>query len=264
MLYRYEQRPNPMWGSRLAISTLTDDFQPDPNVSPYLLESRRQGLEDPRIFEHEGRLLVSYCSAYRQHLMELDGDFNVVRDQELSLPDLHKDCEKNWTYFSTGQDIYMVYSWQPTHRVYKLIDDGKRWSFTFVREQQVKFPDWRWGQIRGGTNPVLWGDRYWSFFHSSYFHPFLDLFDNRIYTAGYVVFEKEYPFKITHYSSEPILWPVFEDWGGLTGCAVVFPCGAERGPRGWNIGFGHHDYRCKILQPDDRELKLLERCVPNV
>lgn len=250
LLYRYETKVNHSFrGSRLAISTLGDDFQP--NGEHFLLDPPgRRGCEDPRIFECHNRLYVSYGSEYQQHLMQLDAHFQILRDQPLSLQ--LQQAEKNWTYHEHEGRIFCTYTWQP-HVIYELDD---QWMLTkrYENPQQVKWP---WGQIRGGTNPVLFGDELWTFFHSCYFHPFLDIFNDRIYVAGYLVTEHQPPFRIKRYSTQPVLTPDFADIRGPTPLAVVFPARAVRIRGGWLVAYGSNDHRCKLSSLDDRELALI-------
>lgn len=83
---------------------------------------------------------------------------------------------------------------------------------------------WDYGELRGGTQAFLLGDRYLSFFHSSIQSDGELLY----YYIGAYTFSAEPPFKILEMSPHPIIGADFYDTPAcklVKPLRVVFPCG---------------------------------------
>lgn len=201
--------------------------------------------EDPRVTFHDGRFHVSYgvwqhLKSYKacQRLSILDRSFNHISTWH---PNYGKNgigigygtgCEKNWVWFVNQNSWHFVYSTFP-HVVIKFTPGGGMVEF----KTQIKNIPWRYGEIRGGTPPVLVGDKYYSFFHSSL--PWKHR-QKRYYVGAYE-FESQEPFRITGMTNQWLWAGSDEDTRDLGGPLVVFPAGALYENNQWLITAGIND-----------------------
>jgi predicted GH43/DUF377 family glycosyl hydrolase len=192
-------------------------------------------LEDARLFEHDGRLWVTYtevrdyndkpwrCSQRLVILKQVDGKW--VGDQEVKIKYGKNDQaqEKNWQFFSLKGKLYFVYGIK-NHKVCHL-DLG---TGTVVQEYETPgIKNWPYGSLSGGTPPLLIGDRFISFFHSYVPHAYRC----RRYSMSAYEFRAEAPFDILRVSQKPLAYgsakdgyaddPRFNGWQPL----VTFPSG---------------------------------------
>jgi predicted GH43/DUF377 family glycosyl hydrolase len=246
MVYRYERHLKP---AKIGLAILDPKtYEPLENVPLDL----KAPAEDPRLFEHAGRLLVSYCHNYWQYIAELD----VVNDFKI------KWCrpavvhtgkpEKNWTFFSSEGRLLSIYKLPPKWEVHEWNPDFTH-KATHSSRHEVS---WKWGELRGGTPPVLFGDRLYTFFHSSFNYPIQRIFNHKVYVAGWLSFSPEPPYRPIEMSSEPIMWPDADLIGKHVPCAVTFPCGAMKIRDRWLVSAGDNDVRCVLHEVDDQEMRL--------
>lgn len=167
------------------------------------------GCEDARLFYHRGELYVTYflwlggrneCGnmtsiAYARINSE------TLEVEEKMLPQINprNKWEKNHAYFSQHivsqrDKLHVIYSLEPTRRVFSL--DG---VFTGALYES-KLPAWSHGDRRGGTSPVLIGDRYYHFFHG-----FKPIDDHRRYSIGACVFDCQPPFAVKRITPESLI-----------------------------------------------------------
>lgn len=225
----------------------------------------QEQFEDPRIFEHNGDLYISYCSwrgnwkyAPMQCLIELDDDFNFVRDIPI---EFGKNgtvlMEKNWGFFSL--DGEMLFSYTVCPHVVAQIYDLQGASYT---KQLCKEPwesNWHYGELRGGSPPVFVDNLLYSFFHSSYID---SASGKRRYVIGCFAFESFWPFRVISATPDPLLMASDKDpflpWAPL----VVFCAGAIYNPdtESWKCALGINDSYSAILSFTHAEL--LERMQP--
>jgi len=159
--------------------------------------------------------------------------------------------EKNWLWFWHDGALHMIYNTDPVHEVI-------RWNQNLgvVRKYETKdhvglFA--KYGQPRGGTPPVLIGDEYWSFFHSSV----LWKDPKRRYFMGAYAFEAKAPFRVTRMTRKPLLAGSQNDPWVEGQPLVVFPCGAIFRNNQWFVSMGINDMASAWIEiPHDELVKL--------
>lgn len=212
-------------------------------------------FEDPRAIYHNGKTYVSCCdfvlnrrgwSGAHQIICEVDAIWNCVRRFD---PEYGKNGgntgdnighEKNWLWFFHEDRPHLVYSASPSIIVEFNPD------FTFKAEHRTD-PDlaaWMFGEIRGGTPPVLVDGEYWTFFHSS--TPWNKT--KRQYHMGAYAFEAKPPFRITKITLDPLLSGSKQDRWFENKPLVVFPCGALLRDGKWLVTLGVNDLDCGWIE----------------
>ena len=212
--------------------------------------------DDPRVLVHDDKLYVG-CAVYthekyhivHQKLLVFDNQFKHIGNihpkygyNGKSL-DENTGKEKNWTYFVHENKLMCVYKIAP-HTVLELDWKGNTVAEYITHDKDVR---WDYGQLRGGTNPILKDGYYYSFFHSSipWKHE-----HRRRYFMGHYKFESKPPFRVVEISKEPILWGneedelIYEDISPL----VVFPCGAILKNDKFLVSFGLNDEKTGIIE----------------
>lgn len=137
-------------------------------------------LEDFRLFSHGGRILSNHAvlrlptPARARHAVELDRletrvGFSVLDPVqgelrflgEPRLPRTLGPTEKNWACFSTGEDLFLLYSPAP-YRLYRCTD-WERLEFTSQLETDWLLPGSSpdMPPLRNSINPVVYDDAHW-------------------------------------------------------------------------------------------------------
>jgi hypothetical protein len=152
----------------------------------------------------------------------------------------------------------MVYSANP-HVVVRL---NGRLGFEQQYVTDEFNPLWKFGEVRGGTNPILADGLYWTFFHSSL--PWIN--GKRRYYMGAYAFEAKAPFRIARMTTMPILTGTNQQdwWPGLP--AVVFPCGAffDNVRSQFVVSYGINDVDCGYIKiPLSDMLEITKKIRPN-
>lgn len=211
--------------------------------------------EDPRVFTHNDKIYVS-CANYiygnlsniHQKILVFDNTFTHINNIHTKYGFNGKSVkqnsgvEKNWTYFVHDDRLMCIYKMNP-HVVLEL-----NWSGEVVTEYITHFDlksHWKYGECRGGTNPILKDGYYHAFFHSSL--PWDR--GRRHYFMGKYVFESKPPFRIVEITSEPILWGNTTDERILPdkNPLVVFPCGVVIQQDKFLVSFGINDEKTGIV-----------------
>ena len=218
-------------------------------------EHEYEHYDDPRVLVHEDKIYVS-CASYthskyhivHQKILVLDKDFkhigNIHPVYGYNGKSLNENTgkEKNWTFFINENKLMCVYKVYP-HTVVEFDWDGNVVSEYITHN---KF-DWKYGQLRGGTNPILKDGYYHSFFHSSipWKHE-----HRRRYFMGHYKFEATPPFRIVEMSTEPILWGNEQDERMFPEISplVVFPCGSIMEDDKFVVSFGLNDEKTGIIK----------------
>ncbi len=172
MLYRVVR------SSRLRIAACRLDAQlhliPD-SVVPFsdTINGVKESIGDPRVFFFHGRLFASY-SHYplpsTLHLVEMDvAQLRAATAARPLLFEHRQRKERNWTCFQYAADLYAIYSISP-HVVLRLdlsqphvITCEQVYRVTWDAERFIR----KYGPMRGGAAPILTGDAYSVFFHST-------------------------------------------------------------------------------------------------
>lgn len=194
--------------------------------------------EDCRAVYHNGLTWIVCCNfCYRYHnrnagwtgahqmIVAVDQGWNTVKRFDPVYggngPDLSqcKHSEKNWIVFFHKNKLHVDYGVNP-HVVLEINSDG---NVAKEYSSQADLSVWQYGTPRGGSNPVLIDDEYFTFFHSS--TNWRTRKPGRQYHMGALAFESKPPFKITRISTEPLLSGNPDDVWHENKPMVVFPCG---------------------------------------
>ena len=225
--------------------------------APIRMQKRWEGeqWEDARAVYHNGRTFISCCdfiwqrgswTGAHQIVEEVSNEWQSVRrfdpvyghnEDNLGRNRWH---EKNWIWFIHDGAWHMVYQANP-HTVARFND-----KFELMDEWQAPelALDWDYGEIRGGTPPVLLGNEYWTFAHSS--TPWKKPF--RQYHMLAYAFESKPPFRMTRISSFPILSGSDQDPTGDKKPIVVFPMGAILEKDKWFVTLGVNDLKSGFIE----------------
>ena len=229
----------------LVAFRLNKDHKPEAFVEINLKNRnyKDQHWEDPRIVRINNSLVLSYCTfqIYR------GGTYSGAHQQVAFLNDgmqpietwdpiyggnggsilMQSGNEKNWMWFAHDGSLHFVYMVHP-HTVVET--DGVR----IVHQHRTDFSSvWKYGELRGGTNPVRIGDEYLAFFHSSVPWKHVPKYgERRRYFMGAYTFEAQAPFRVKRMTPTPLLTGSEFDPQIPGSPAVVFPCGLVIEPSG--------------------------------
>lgn len=247
----------------LAIFRIRQNMTLDPDVAIPQTPNRYtyEQWEDPRaMVGTDGRVYVSFATwvhgerwRVRQSLCRLSSAmdrFDVVEEPEYGgnspHPQRATNNEKNWLWFQHEGQWSFLYSMKP----HMLHDCG----YTHI---EVPIFPWKHGDPRGGTPPVLIGDLYWSFFHSSIPHEKY----RRRYFMGAYAFSAKPPFRPMRITPKPILAGSEADFNDLNSPLVIFPNGALLENGVWTVVFGVNDEGSGWIKIPHEELeKVTVRC----
>lgn len=272
MAYRYHRREAHQ-RCGVAICPLGTDFKPEENSQflRFIGPTGDEHHEDCRLFMFGGEPHISYTEMrgyrpgvdytcvmkYARLSLDKRGRWHVEQEFQ-PVYGLNNGFakEKNWVFFEHAGKLMCIYSTQPTHVVLEVNGSEVR------RETHVTCgPVWHWGTIRGGTPPVLIGDKWLSVFHSRV--------DTEIaphyvrYYAGAYTFENKPPFTVTQVSEMPLMSGSEEDghqvdpryvegWKPY----VVFPCGLVPDADRWLISLGINDWQCAVARVSMEQFRL--------
>ena len=262
-----------------ALVWLNDRFEPisQPQIFelPFHNPVLPSKLQDPRLLAIGERLFVVYNNILenvihreirRMFIAELyyDGDkFTASEPECLYHFEGSNDMryEKNWVPFEYNGELLLTYSIIP-HRIVRPIRGQRACEDITTSTGKVK---WEWGPIFGGTQALLDGDHYLSFFHS--WKEFASVQSNgkkiSHYVMGAYTFQKHPPFAITSISPEPIVAdhfyrpPYHKTWKPLR---CIFPAGLIIEQDHVWICYGRQDHEIWITKLDKKEL--LDSMIP--
>jgi predicted GH43/DUF377 family glycosyl hydrolase len=203
--------------------------------------------EDPRCVVHDGKLHVFFTHFEQEHGNRYD-PYVAVCNEQMDVVDLHRiglfgraETEKNWGFFIYEGCWHALYSYEPS---WQIVAFDQHWRGFLIHQTKI---DWgfRFGELRGGTPPVLVDGKYWSFFHSVWIHPDAN---RRIYSAGACCFGGKTPFAPEGVSTFPLITPDLSDCGWVRHGRIVFPCGAifDERKREFIISYGYNDSTLRL------------------
>ena len=153
--------------------------------------------------------------------------------------------QKNWTWFIYEDKLMLEYRMNP-HVVLE-IDPVKGKVIAEHKHFQDISEEWKFGECRMGSNPILKDD---GFYHG-FFHSSLNWKNSKKrYFMGYYKFNAKPPFEIVKISKKPLLYGneyderILEDNSPL----VVFPCGSVEKDDKFIVSFGFNDEKIGILK----------------
>jgi hypothetical protein len=126
-------------------------------------QMEKRVLEDPRLFFHRGHIYSSF-SVIENYITAVPTSchlaYSPVINMNMTIPkygkNLERGPEKNWGFFSSGEQLYAIYSYTPW-RILKI--DGE--EVTAIYEQE--FPEGAPKPIHGGTCPTFHDGKWWVF-----------------------------------------------------------------------------------------------------
>lgn len=226
--------------------------------------------EDARLFTFQGRLYISFGLAVfpgnpntiipcSQAYSEITHDRDTWDLVDIKIPrygnNNFQGCEKNWLFFEHANRLHFIYQIQPEQVVVPLDADG----VTPLPAYKSPAPQWQWGIMRGGTQPLEYKGKWLRFFHS-----LLQDGPNRQdwqYFVGALVMEDKPPFKILEVSKSPVLRGS-EKWdASLIDCPhfkpnVVIAYGAIQNENGWTLSCGVNDCESVMFHIPEERLNL--------
>ena len=147
--------------------------------------------------------------------------------------------------------LFCIYSNHPERIVLELEGDK------VVREYRSKPLPWAWGEIRGGTTPILFKGVLIQFFHSCFHHT--KERSGWQYHIGCCVCSPEPPFEMLAISSHPILsgheWKNPKAHHQQSGVAIPYGC-VNDGPEAILLSTGINDSCCAVSRLTERQLRL--------
>ena len=223
-----------------------------------------EGGEDPKLFLHGGEPHISWVETTFPEIPFRSvvtfgrlSDGKILHPQMPALPgNDFSTMQKNWVFFEHDFGLYCIYRCSPTHQTYWIHGNATSGPFN------TDAPRWPYGQIRGGTSPLLFEGNLLRFFHSGLDNEF-GQFSRRYFMGAYVM-RPEPPFEILAVSTRPIVYGAEID--GLKkadreACPqykrqVVFPGGAVQADGYWLVSVGVNDSACEILKIRPADLRL--------
>lgn len=235
----------------------------------------KEQFEDPRVLQHCGKLWVSCCDFWwgrkkwtgaHQMITEVDRKWQYMKRSDTiygkngATMGQNTGHEKNWIFFVQDDQPYLIYracpheviplNWNFETFKYEEVHEGKK--VVLPRGYKNKWDDsfWRYGEMRGGTNPVLVGDEYYTFFHSSL--PWMP--PKRQYFLGCYTFESSPPFRVKRCTVDPLLSGSQKDPWSKGKPLVVFPCGSVYENHNFIVSLGVNDICSAWIEIPKRDL----------
>jgi len=259
---------------------LDDFFNPigKPSVLELLIDrpSLPSKVQDPRLITLDNRLYLVYSNMIfrdenfreikRMYIGEVEFDgrsFRIEYPECLyHFNNANDRWEKNWVPFIYQDQLLLAYSLTPHRILWPMRRTRECIEFVTTESSII----WPWGSLRGGTQAILDGDHYISFFHSSIQKMATINSDKEImhhYFMGAYTFSSTPPFKITKISPAPIVGdkfyrgPAHKTWKPLR---VVFPGGIVVGEEFIWVFYGRQDHEIWVAKLDKK--KLMDSLVP--
>lgn len=261
--------------SYLYLVKLNQEF--DPIESPILLPLRKDNdpapcrAEDGRLTVVNDRLYIVYSDnedekiskgGFRQYIAEIEetprGEWVVKEKTKLAEFEgqSQERREKNWTPFNYNNILLLAYSLAPHRIVVPLLNQHKAKT---ISQTDTSFA-WQWGELRGGTPAIRDHDHYIAFFHSSKKMRSMHSQGKEMphYFMGAYCFEKDWPWKITAISKEPIIGKNFYHgqayrpyWGSVI---ALFPAGLISSDSYFWVVYGRQDHELWVTKIDKKKL----------
>jgi len=218
--------------------------------------------EDARLLNVGNRIFIFFndlpllqtsgkFAMYFGELIEEQGRFVLKESAKLLNYPYASQVEKNWSPFSDGERLYVIYSDRP--RVILEVDlntgDCQEVTHTIL--------NWNWnlGEIRGGTPAYLVNDTFLTFFHSCF--P-AKTSKGKVYVMGAYTFDKDPPFSVRTITLRPL--GDLTDYTQENSHKIVYPGGMVVQDNFIHMAWGKDD-RQIFITTFDRE-KLLASMEP--
>jgi predicted GH43/DUF377 family glycosyl hydrolase len=204
--------------------------------------------EDPRLFIHNDELYLSYVDGYQMAQAKINPEtLTATESFYIDKPDASK-TEKNWTFFSHEGKLYSIYNTCP-HTIFEMN------GFTWNQVYQTPFDhNWKYGELRGGTSPIPYGENYLCFFHSALTLP--QIKEGRQYFCGAYIFEGKPPFRPLYISKQPFFCGEYTNNAARLSnkIYVVFPSGVVKRNDSFFVSFGYNDLESRYVEIPEQML----------
>lgn len=226
------------------------------NQLNYINNTKQLLGQDPRLIVlDENRMFLSFTNRFfRDHIrmgyaiLTYNSIANIITADEVYSTiypsfDQHQH-HKNWAPFLYHNEILMISTVNPFVVVNLRIENNVPVAYR-NSSMPVAKTNWDYGELRGGSNAILIGDRYLAFFHSSTNFPG-NYF--KTYVMGAFTFTATSPFRLLEMSPYPILDDDLytNDWAVLKNRRldyVVFPSTIELRGEDIIMSFGRNDHQ---------------------
>lgn len=265
-LMSYRFHPNPKeWRTNLAMveehTTHNQEY-----IVRFPDRYSEMSQEDGRLFMFNGKLHMSFTLAAFPGVENVTipcatGYGELIRDDAgwrvdfITFPKYgvnnFQGQEKNFVFFESSGKLHCIYQCSPEHIVLRLGENG-----VVDEVYRTESPSWKYGEIRGGTQPLSISGKWLRFFHS--------LNKNGkdrsgwTYHMGAMTMASTAPFKIEKISSIPIMSgneKLTQGWRYWK-ASVCIPYGAIENEDGWDVGVGLNDSQCAIVRVKKEHLNL--------
>lgn len=252
-----------MSGSQIHLLEISDDFMTATRETVLEIDHRLCDFacEDPRLFIHKDKLHIAFSGVQKgtgrivvhQMYARLNDDLHA---EAVYYPHFHDraDWEKNWGFFSSGDQLYAVYSIQP-HTILRIDGD----QATRVHQSETKGWSPMIGLKRGGASPVKRGSEWYCFFHDAW-----DAYGKpREYNICLYTFEDRPPFRINRIARVPLFRPDAAHRPNKSTPNVIFPGSAFLEDHLWHVAAGYYDQWSLLLRFDVNRIERLLDVVPS-
>ena len=204
--------------------------------------------EDARLMNVGDRIFIFFndlpllglpgkVAMYFGELIEEQGHF-ILKEPAKFLNYPHAiSVEKNWSPFSSGDRLYLIYSDQP--RIILEVDPNTGYCQEVSRT--ISNWDWNLGEIRGGTPAFLLNGSFLTVFHSSF--P-AKTSKGRAFVMGAYTFDQDPPFAIRTMTPRPL--GDLSNYTQENSPKIVFPGGMVVEDHSIHIAWGKADKQIYI------------------
>ena len=279
MVFRLD-RTDLGWATQMQLGVVELNEQFQVMRGPALLDTRdvpwaNHTSEDPRLVQHQGELYVVFNATHdgsmnSRRAMRIahirvpaaddsDEDFEVLGVSELipDVPGFRPWQEKNWTPFSRGDEVHLIYRTSPP-QVYRIPQNLLRMMPREIRVPEVsrlgEGVRFGYGEMRGGSGATFDADssQYISFFHARDANNYGG--GRKLhYFIGFYAFDPEPPFAISHILPVPIVVPTMTN-PSKTYLEVAYPGGLIIDDELIYVCYGKNDRNIRLLTLDRAKL----------
>ena len=220
---------------------------------------------DPRLFDLDGEVWLSWNNGILpnaendQHVVRIDPDTlaPIGIPQKIVAEFPRRQVEKNWMFFSEGGVTRAVYSISPHHIVEAAAKGEWRFADRFRTFWGASPTFKRFGEPRGGAQPVRLGGSYYNFCHGT-----RRVNGKTAYVGLVYEFSAQAPFAITRFCSTalPLPNPAGETFAmprlNERVSSVIYPTGAVSLKDGaeWLVSYGLNDEDCAVARFSHEQL----------
>ncbi len=272
---------DPYNSSQIGLIWLDENFNPE--TPPQILvicehdSMKCKRAEDARLIEVDGHLYMVYSNneeeviakrnfrVFIAELKEENGLFYLVNKDKLSQYEGENQNlrEKNWTPFTYQNNLLLSYSLNP-HLVFKPLIGTEKCET--ISSSYKTLPEWKWGELRGGTQSLQIEDQYLTLFHTAIRMSSVESSGKEMlhYFMGAATYKTKPPFEMTAISPTPIIGkgffsgkiypPLFGSWRG------IFPGGFVFDNNYIYVVYGRQNYELWIAKLDKKGL--LDSLIP--